>query len=70
MSAFFINCKELIRYLSGKYEELKKKLIELISKKLKEKIKNGFNMVKQIKKQIQKQASNIEELTETKKYIE
>lgn len=40
VSGFNINCKELIRFLIGKYDEIKKKLIELLAKILKSKIKS------------------------------
>ena len=45
VSCFSINCKEAIRILLGKYQDINKKLIEMMVRRLKE---NSNNVQKQL----------------------
>jgi dynein heavy chain len=70
VSCFQINCKELISFLSGKYQDLSKRLIDLIARKARESTVSIFQQLADIQKEINKNSANIEELTELNEYIE
>jgi len=69
VSMFQINCKELISFLSGKYQDLNKRLVDLIARKCKESTVSIFQQLADIEKECGKSPANIEELTELNEYI-
>lgn len=70
VGCFIIDCKEALRILLGKYQEINKKLIEMLAKKLKE---NGFGILRKLKdfeKEIYQSPEDIESLSQLKEFVE
>ena len=70
VSCFSINCKEAIRILLGKYQEINKKLIEMLVRRLKENSNSIQKQLNELEKDIYKEPKDIEELAETQNFVE
>jgi dynein heavy chain len=69
VSIFQINCKDIRNMYVGKHSNIIEKEIKLISQKAKEMNYNLSTKFDEINERIRRPPKNIEELTETKKYI-
>ena len=69
VSIFTINIKDIRNMYTGKYQQIIEKEIKLISKRALEKNYEISTKFDEINERIQKPPKNIEELTDTKKYI-
>jgi dynein heavy chain len=69
VSCFLIDCKELIRFLTGKYQDMNKRLIELMARRAREKCNQIAKQITDIQKEIRKNPNDIEELTNLKEYV-
>ena len=63
VSCFLIDCRELIRFLTGKYQDMNKRLLELMARKARDKINTNRKKIQEILKRIRANPTNIEELT-------
>jgi dynein heavy chain len=69
VSIFQINCKDIRNMYCGKHTQIIEKEIKLISQKAKDMNYNLSTKFDEINERIRRPPKNIEELTETKKYI-
>ena len=69
VSCFQINCKELIRFCCGKYQDLNKRLIDLIARRARESTARIFQQLNDTQKELRRNPANIEELTDLNEYI-
>ena len=69
VSIFEISCKEMKEYLSEKYQNLQKNLIDMIAKKAKSQAQSIFQSFKQMENQLKESPKDIEKLTDIRDYI-
>jgi dynein heavy chain len=69
VSCFSVNCKETLRILLGKYQEICKKQIEELVKVLKESSKSIQKKFADVEREVQRQPATIEEMIELKGFI-
>ncbi len=69
VSIFQINCKDIRNMYVGKHTQIIDKEIKLIAQKAKEMNYNLSTKFDEINERIRRVPKNIEELTDTKKYI-
>lgn len=69
VSIFQINCKDIRNMYCGKHTQIIEKEVKLISQKAKDMNYNLSTKFDEINERIRRPPKNIEELTETKKYI-
>lgn len=70
VGCFVINCKEVLRILLGKYQEINKKLIEMLAKKLKENGSSILRSMQDIEKELYQPPQDIESLSQLKDFAE
>ena len=68
VSCFLIDCRELIRFLTSKYQDMNKRLIELMARKARDKIAATRKQIAEIMKKVRQNPTKIEELTDFKNY--
>lgn len=68
VSCFMIDCRDLIRFLTGKYQDMNKRLIDLMARKARDKITAIKKNIEELKKLVRKTPENIEELTQMKQH--
>jgi dynein heavy chain len=70
VGCFIIDCKEVLRILLGKYQEINKKLIEMLAKKLKENGSSILRSMQDIEKELYNPPQDIESLSKLKEFVE
>ena len=70
VGAFMVNCKEVLRILLGKYQEINKKLIEMMAKKLKENGAKILRRMRDIEKRLYLPPQDIESLSDLKDFVD
>lgn len=70
VGCFVINCKEVLRILLGKYQEINKKLIEMLARKLKESGSSILRSMQDIEKELYRHPEDIESLSRLKEFVE
>jgi dynein heavy chain len=68
VSCFLIDCRELIRFLTSKYQDMNKRLIELMARKARDKIASTRKQIAEILKKVRQSPTKIEELAEFKNF--
>jgi dynein heavy chain len=70
VGCFVINCKEVLRILLGKYQEINKKLIEMLARKLKESGSAILRSMQEIEKELYQPPQDIESLSQLKEFVD
>ena len=70
VSCFRVDCKDVIKQMVSIYQDIQRKLEELIAKRAKTLSANISNKYNEIHDELKKSPPNIEELTRVREFIE